>query len=164
MNNILSKKFYEQYIIMTEWIDTYINMMNDEDFETELSPGKNHGVWILGHLITSDDDFTFYMGKGNYLFEEYQDLFGQKSRLKKVSEYPPVTKLKEQWRLVCEKNKKVYESLSDNVLDEIPENMSDEMKSYFSTKGKVVMAWQLHQMYHCGQLGVLASRTGKKMF
>jgi len=163
MENILAKKFYQQYVMMIEWVDIYIKMLTDEEFEMELSPDKNHGVWIFGHLITSDDDFSYYMGKGNFMFPEYQDLFGQGSKLQPVKNYPEVSKLKEQWKSVCEKNKKIYESLKDEEFEESPENMTDEMKKYFITKGKVVMAWQLHQMYHGGQLSVLASRTGKKM-
>ena len=164
MENVLAKKFYQQYVMMIEWVDIYIKMLTDEEFEMELSPGKNHGVWILGHLITSDDDFSYYMGKGSFMFPEYQDLFGQGSKLQSVKNYPEVSKLREQWKLVCEKNKKVYESLRDKDFGEASENMTDDMKKIFPTKEKVVMAWQLHQMYHCGQLGVLASRTGRKMF
>jgi uncharacterized damage-inducible protein DinB len=164
MKDSLAKKFYQQYIMMIEWVDIYIKLLSDEEFEMELNPGRNHGVWIFGHMITSDDDFSHYLGKGNFMFPEYQDLFGQGSKLQPVNNYPKVSKLREQWGLVCEKNKKVYESLRDDEFEEAPENMSEEMKKFFSTKGKVVMAWQLHQMYHCGQLGVIASRTGKKMF
>jgi len=164
MENKIVKKFLEQYIMMVEWVNNYINPLSDKEFEMELSPGKNHGKWILGHLITSEDDFSHYMGKGDFLFPEYQELFGQGSKLQSPDKYPDVSKLKEQWKEVFEKNKKIYENLSDDELDEIPENLSGGMGSYFTTKGKVIMAWQLHQMYHGGQLSVLASRAGKKMF
>jgi len=163
MENLLAKKFYQQYLTMIEWVNIYVDMLTDEEYEMELSSGKNHGVWILGHMITSDDDFSYYMGKGNYLFPEYQELFGQASKLRPVKDYPSVSILKEQWKSVCEKNKKIYESLSDYEFEEVPENMTDEMKNYFLSKGKVVMAWQLHQMCHAGQLGILVSRTGRKM-
>ena len=36
--------------------------------------------------------------------------------------------------------------------EQIPENMKGEALNYFTSKGKIVMAWQLHQMYHGGQL------------
>ncbi|HMS64085.1 MAG TPA: DinB family protein [Ignavibacteria bacterium] len=164
MENVLSKKFYQQYIMMIEWVNIYINALDDKELEMELSPGKNHGVWILGHLIASDDDFSVYMGKGELLFPEYSELFGQGSKLKKVSEYPEVSKLREQWMTVFEKNKKIYVNLRDEEFEEIPENMDEDGMNYFTSKGKVIMAWQLHQMYHGGQLSVLAARVGKKMF
>ncbi|MCY7362672.1 MAG: DinB family protein [Ignavibacteria bacterium] len=164
MENKIVKKFLEQYIMMIEWVNNYINPLSDKEFEIELSLGKNHGVWILGHLITSEDDFSHYMGKGDFLFPEYQELFGQGSKLQSPDKYPDVSKLKEQWKEVFEKNKKIYENLSDDELEEIPENLSEGMEKYFTSKGKVIMAWQLHQIYHGGQLSVLTSRAGKKMY
>lgn len=164
MDDLISKKFLEQYVMMHEWLNNYINALSDEEYKMELSPGKNHGVWILGHLIESDDDFSVYMGKGDFLFPEYVELFGQGSKLKPPENYPPVQDLKNNWKVLFEKNKKIYENLKDHELEESPENMDDKMKEYFKTKGTVVMAWQLHQMYHGGQLSVLVARAGKKMF
>lgn len=164
MENNTSAKFREQYIMMIEWLNNYINTLLDEEFRLEISPGKNHGVWILGHLISSDDDFSVYMGKGELLFPEYQKLFGQGSRLQPPESYPPVSELKNKWNMLFEKNKKIYSELKDHELDEIPENADENFTGYFKTKGIVVMAWNLHQMYHGGQLGVLAVKAGKKMF
>lgn len=164
MENPVSNKFFAQFIMMIEWVNMYVNSLSDKDFEMELSPGKNHGVWILGHLVTSDDDFSFYMGKGDFMFPEYHDLFGQGCKLLPVENYPKVVVLKDNWNKIFQKNKIIYGNFKDNEFDETPENMNADMLNYFKTKGHVVMAWQLHQMYHGGQLGVLASRTGKKMF
>lgn len=164
MENSISKKFLEQYIIMVEWVNNYIDSLSDSEFEMELSPGKNHGVWILGHLIASDDDFSVYMGKGELMYPDYSELFGQGSKLQKISTYPAVSKLREQWKEIFMKNKRIYENLKDEEFEDIPENMDGESLKYFTSKGKIVMAWQLHQMYHGGQLSVLASRAGKKMF
>ncbi|MEO8665859.1 MAG: DinB family protein [Ignavibacteria bacterium] len=164
MENILVKKFLEQYIVMIEWVNLYINALTDKDFEMELSPGKNHGVWILGHMIASDDDFSLMMGKGELLFPEYQELFGQGSKLQPVKNYPAVEQLRKQWNDLFEKNKKIYEDLKDADFNQPPENTTDANKDFFNTKAKVIMAWQLHQMYHGGQLSVLAVRSGKKMF
>ena len=164
MENNVSKKFLEQYIMMTDWVNVYINVLDDKELEKELSPGKNHGVWILGHLIASDDDFSVYMGKGELIFPEYSELFGQGSTLQNVIEYPKVSQLREQWKAIIEKNKKIYENLKDEDLEQLPENMNADFLKHFTSKGKIVMAWQLHQMYHGGQLSVFASRAGKKTF
>ncbi len=72
--------------------------------------------------------------------------------------------LKQQWKSIFEKNKKIYENLKDEEFDEPPANITNDKQDYFKTKGRVIMAWQLHQMYHGGQLSVIASRAGKKMF
>lgn len=164
MENSTSQKFAQQYKMMTEWVNIYIGELSDEEFKMELSPGKNHGIWILGHLITSDDDFSVYMGKGDLLFPEYAELFGQGSKLQPAESYSEVSILKERWKQIIEKNNKIYVDLKDSELEETPENMTGDMENYFKNKGKVIMAWQLHQMYHGGQLSVLVARSGKKMF
>ncbi|MEP7146575.1 MAG: DinB family protein [bacterium] len=158
------EKFLRTIYYDDGWVNIYIDSLTDEEFEMELSPGKNHGVWILGHLITSDDDFSLYMGKGELLFPEYHDLFGQGSMLQPVKNYPKVLVLRKHWNDIIGKNKKIYENLKDEEFEHPPANIADNKEDYFKTKARVIMAWQLHQVYHGGQLSVLASRAGKKMF
>ena len=90
MANILSKQFQRQYEMMNEWIKGIIDPLSEDDLKMEVTPGKNHGVWLLGHLIVSEDDFSEYMGKGKAIFPEYINLFGQGSKLLPPGEYPPV--------------------------------------------------------------------------
>jgi uncharacterized damage-inducible protein DinB len=164
MDNIIAKKFFQQYEMMVGWINETMGGLSDEDFKTELSPGKNHGVWILGHMIVCDDDFSLYMGKGELLYPEFAETFGQSSKILPVEDYPPVAELKGWWNKVCLKNKKIYSELKDSEFDEPHALVTDFEKDFFKTKGRVVMAWQLHQMYHNGQLGVILSRAGKSKF
>jgi len=167
MENQIVKRFAEQYENMAEWVGMNIEPLNDDEYKWELSPGKNHGVWLLGHLITSDDDFSLFMGRGEMLYPEYPAIFGEGSKLQSVDNYPSVAVLKEQWKNVVEKNKKVYADLKDAELDErhgMIKDYEDYKKDSFKTKMSVIMHWQLHQMYHAGQLGILVSRAGKSRF
>ncbi len=164
MDTIISKKFYQQYLMMIEWVNIYINSLTDEEFEMELSPGKNRGVWILGHMITSDDEFSVFMGKGDLLFPYYPELFGQGSKLQPLQSYPEVSELRQQWNDVIEKNKNIYENLKDEELEQPHNNIVEGKEDFFKTKARVIMAWHLHQMYHAGQLGLLAAKAGKKLF
>lgn len=164
MENILSKQFEKQYDMMLEWVDGFLNSLSDDDFKTELAPGKNHGVWLFGHIIVCDDDFSVYMGKGELLYPEIAEVFAQGSKLMPVEKYPPVKELKDQWKKVCEKNKKIYSELIDKELSEPHAMVKDFETDYFKTKERVVIAWQFHQVYHAGQLGVLVSKAGKNRF
>lgn len=164
MDNILSTKFYQQYLMTIDWVNLYIDSLTDEEFEMELLPGKNHGVWIFGHLITSEDDFSLFMGKGELLYPDYREMFGQGSKLQPAKTYPKVSELRKQWTRITDKNKKIYENLKDEEFDQPHNNLVDYKEDFFKTKDRVIMAWQLHQMYHGGQLGILVARTGKKKF
>lgn len=161
MNNSLSKQFSRQYAMMVEWVNGTIDPLSDDEFKMEITPGKNHGVWLLGHLVTSDDDFSMFMGKGDQMFPQYYDLFGQGSKLLPPGEYPPVSELKNAWKKVCEKNRKIYSGLTDDELGEPHALVKDIEKDYFKTKDRVISAWHLHQLYHAGQLGIIVAQSGK---
>ncbi|MEO8209783.1 MAG: DinB family protein [bacterium] len=164
MENVLSKQFQRQYEMMLGWVDGTINSLSDEDFKMELSPGKNTGVWILGHLVVSDDDLSTFLGKGKLLFPEYVKLFGQGTKVQPVENYPDVAALKKSWKQVSERNKIIYSELTDKELNEPHAMIEDFEKDYFKTKERVIMAWQLHQVYHTGQLAIIKSRVGKSKF
>ena len=51
MDNPVSKYLSAQYDSMVNWVNGNIDPLTDEELQMELSPGKNHGIWILGHLI-----------------------------------------------------------------------------------------------------------------
>lgn len=164
MENPLSKKFAEQFELTVWWINDTLSRLSDNDFNLELFPGKNHGVWILGHLVVSDDDFSKFMGRGELLFPEYSEIFRQGSKVLPVENYPSVSELKKCWDDVCQKNRKIYLDLKDFEFDEPHAMLEDAEKDFFKTKGKVIMTWQLHQMYHNGQLAALLSKAGKSKF
>lgn len=164
MDNPVSKYLAAQYDSMVNWVNGNIDPLTDDELKMELSPGKNHGIWILGHLIVSDDDFSLYMGKGDLLFPEYYEIFGAKSKLQPVESYAPASLLRKQWKEVIEKNKKIYAELTDEEL-KLPHAKVDEFENdFFKTKENIAKFWQLHQMYHAGQLSILVSRAGKAAY
>lgn len=165
MGNTVVKKFAEQFEAMVEWVNGNIDPLTDDELKLEIAPGKNHGVWILGHLIASDDDFSVFMEKGDLLYPEYYELFGQGSKLLSVENYPSVQLLRKQWKSVVEKNRKIYADLTDEELNEPHGRMqSPPEKDFFKTKQRIIYFWQLHQMYHAGQLSILMSIAGKSQY
>jgi hypothetical protein len=147
---------------MASWVNVYLKNLTDEELTHEILPGKNHGVWMLGHLIASDDDLSLYLGKGPRLYPEYEGVFTQGSRLKPAGEYPAPSVLREQWYNVVEKNKKIYSELKDEELLQPHEMLKGKIgDDYFKTKGNVAINWLLHQLYVTGQLSVLRLACGK---
>ncbi len=147
---------------MRDWVDMYLDELTDEELRSEIIPGHNHGVWILGHLIASDDTLSEYLGKGPQLFPETQ-VFAQSSMLMPVEECPSVPELRKQWKEVCEKNDAVYRELRDEELQE-PHAMivGNPEEDYFKTKQGVIINWTLHQVHHAGQLALLLAKFGRR--
>jgi hypothetical protein len=164
MADEISKFLLNQFIEMHTWVNMYIDPLTDDELKLEFAEGKSHGIWILGHLIVSDDDFSLYMGKGDLLFPEYYEIFGAKSKIQPVESYAPATLLRKQWKEVVEKNKKIYAELTDEELKQPHAKIEDFENDFFKTKENIARFWQLHQMYHAGQLSVLVSRAGKSAY
>jgi len=79
---------------MTWWISETFKLLSDEDLKKPISPGRNHGVWILGHLVLSEVELSKYLGMGDFLYPENDILFGQRKKTGPVSSYPNVQELK----------------------------------------------------------------------
>ncbi len=162
MNNPVSEHLLMQWKWMLQWMDWVFQELSDEDFKEAVFDGGNTGIWILGHLIVSDDDLSLYFGKGTYLYPEYIDLFKSGTKPKPASEYPSIPELKEAWKRVCDKNEALYKEMNDEELNEPHALFKDGENNFVKTKGETASVWQLHQLYHAGQLGVLASRIKKQ--
>ncbi|MEZ4821217.1 MAG: hypothetical protein R2942_01950 [Ignavibacteria bacterium] len=68
------------------------------------------------------------------MFPQYYEVFGQGSKLLPPESYPPVSELKEAWKKVCDKNRKIYSELTDDELQQQHALVKDFDKDYFKTK------------------------------
>jgi hypothetical protein len=162
--NPVSASFAEQRLVLEQWVRFALDRLTNDDLALEIIPGRNHGVWILGHLIASDDDLSLFLGKGPLLFPEYQALFAQGCPCRAAGEYPSPDLLREQWDAVCAKNTRIHAALTDDELD-LPHDMveGNPADDYFGTKARVIMHWHMHQAYEAGQLALLAAKVGKSV-
>jgi len=148
---------------MVSWVNMYLNGLDNEDLKMELMPNGNHGVWILGHLIASEDDLSEYLGKGAMLFPLYQDIFKQGNKVQAVEKYPAIDVLRNCWKQVVDKNNDIYLKITDVELSEPHQKIKGKIEEdYFKTKEGCLKNWILHQMHHAGQLSVLRTISGKK--
>jgi hypothetical protein len=163
--NPVATRFYELWLCMTAWASGYIGRLSDDDLRMEVAPGRNHGVWVLGHLIESEDELSKFLGKGAMLYPDYEETFGMKSKLLPVEAYGQVAKLREQWNTVVAKNDAMFRNLNDAEWDEPHALVEGDVKDdFYGTKGRCVYLWNLHQMYHVGQLALLLAKVGKNVY
>jgi len=162
MSNAASQKLAEHYHNMVDWVNWQIEDLTDEEMRQSIAPGTNHGIWLLGHLIVSDDDLGIYLGKGDRLFPELFATFGQSSQCLAPEKYPTLPELKEMWKKVSERNHEMLLELSDEDLYQPHARFQDNERDFFKTKFRVISFWILHQQYHAGQLGLLNAVTMRK--
>jgi len=156
LENPVSHSLSKQYSDSIGWVNWILQSLSKEDFESEIAPGKNHGVWIFGHLIACEDDFVLFIGKGKIEYPEYQTMFAEGSKLLPVENYPSVSELKEKWNKLVSRNKKIYDELNDDELNEPQAQI--EVNDFWKTKEDIAVHWQHHVMYHAGQLALLVRK------
>jgi hypothetical protein len=153
-----------QHKVMIDWVEMYLDAVSDEEFKIEVVPGRNTGVWILGHLIVSDDDLSLYITKEPILFPELQTTFKQGSSKQDPETYPSVSELRQKWKSVCAKNDKLFNELNDEILDQYHEMIQgDPEADYFKTKERVLVNWTFHQIHMAGELALLLGKAGKRL-
>lgn len=153
--------FIEQWSIMARWISNTISRLSDEDLARTIAPNRNHGIWILGHLVQSEDELAVYLGKGDYLFPEYEALFGMGSPLLPIAQYPTAVLLRQQWAQAVARNQTALAAFADAEWNEPHTRIGNDSpldNDFFKTKGRCLAIWILHQTLHLGQLNVLLTK------
>ena len=163
--NPVAFRFHEQWLSMIGWANSYLNLLSDEDLNISIVLGKNHALWILGHLIESEDDLSKFLGRGEMLYPEYEALFGQGSKLQPLDAYPSAATLREQWKVVCQKNDKMLKTILDKEWDDAHALVNGDIEGdFYGTKGRCIHLWIIHQNYHVGQLALLLSLLNKTKY
>jgi hypothetical protein len=136
--------------------DKFFKAHTDEQLQTEVSPNRNTGVYLLGHLTAIHDAMFPLLGIGERLHPELESPF-IKNPDKAGIEKPAVNKLREYWKEV---NEKLSEKLASftaqdwlqkhNVVTE-----EDFKKEPHRNKLNVLLSRTNHVAYHLGQLAFL---------
>lgn len=138
------------------YLTKLINSLPDEQLEKEITPGKNTGVYLLGHLIAVSDGLLPLLGFGDRLYPEMEEMFlrtPDKSGLK----FPSIEELKRRLEAVNVELNKHFESTDvdgwfSRHMSVTPEDFSKEPHR---NRLNVVMNRTSHMANHIGQMILL---------
>ena len=136
-----------------------LDPLTDEQLLAETAPGRNSGVYLVGHLIAISDRLFPILGFGERLYPELDNAFID-SPDKSGIEVPTINKLKEYWDRV---NNKLANHISQMPADEWfnrHNNVSeaDFAKEPFRNKLNIIINRTNHTSYHLGQLVYLEKK------
>jgi len=136
--------------------DKFFNAHTDEQLQKEVSPGRNSGVYLFGHLIAIHDAMLPLLGLGEKLYPELENIF-IKNPDKSGIEKPSVKDLRNCW---IEVNKKLSQKFSGLSFDDWLQkhtaiNEEDFAKEPHRNKLNVLFSRTNHLAYHLGQLAFL---------
>ena len=147
---------------MTAWdaqnnqLNKLFSELNDEEWLKEIAPGKNRGIYLLGHLVAVHDHMIEVLGFGEKLFPEYYSVF-VKDPDKKNMDLPGIATLKENLDTTNATLKNHMQATSSAQWLERHMSVSPEdfAKEPHRNKLNIIISRSSHLAYHIGQLRLL---------
>ena len=152
-NQLIVKMIFDRWNAQIKNVDTFLGSVTDEQLQKEIAPGKNRGLYLLGHLIAVHDDMIPLLDLGDKLYPSLYETF-IKSPDKAVSEIPSAKDLREYWSKQNEVLTQKFESLQpDQWLEKhTAVSAEDFAKEPHRNKLNIIITRTTHLAYHTGQL------------
>jgi len=154
--DLLVKMILMGWDAQNSYLNKLISSLTDEQFAKEIAPGKNTGVYLLGHLIAVSDGMLPLLGFGDRLFPEMEEVF-IKNPDRSGQVFPPVTELKQRLEAVNTKLNSHFRSTEvDGWLSRHTAVSSEDfVKEPHRNKLNVVINRTGHMAYHIGQMRLI---------
>jgi uncharacterized damage-inducible protein DinB len=133
--------------------DKLFNSLSDEQIQQDVAPGRNSGVYLLGHLTAVHDALLPLFGLGEKRYPQLEDVF-VKSPDKSAAVKPSVKDLRNFW---SEVNTNLSQHFNRFTIDEWLQkhtSVTDEdfKKEPHRNRLNVLLNRTNHLAYHAGQL------------
>ena len=140
--------------------DKLFNELTDEQLANEVAPGRNTGVYLLGHLAAVHDAMLPLCGLGEKLYPELEDIF-IKNPDKSGLEKPATKELRKSWIEVNEKLSRHFSQFAAGEWFQKHTAVSAEdfAKEPHRNKLNVLINRTNHLANHLGQLVFLKTNT-----
>ncbi len=141
------------------WVDRSTRMLNelsDEQLQKEIAPGKNRGIYLIGHLIAVHDAIPEILGLGKKNYPELKAIFLDAPD-KTVDKIPSASELRTIWTAVHERLKNEFAKMEPDAWFTRHESMTDAdfEKDPARNKLSVLLNRTSHISYHAGQIILL---------
>jgi len=137
-------------------VDKLLETLTDEQLLAEIAPGKNTGIYLIGHLAATNDALLPLFGLGEKRYPELQTLF-QTTPDKSGLTFPSIIELKKYWKEINETLTRHFNQFtaSDWFAKHTAVSEEDFAKEPNRNKLNVLIGRSIHQGYHLGQLVLL---------
>ncbi len=136
--------------------NTALDSFTDEQLQKEISPGKNRGIYLLGHLIAVHDDMLPLLDLGSKEYPLLNKIFIEAPD-KSVAETPFAKELRTCWSRQCNRLGQKFESLPADEWFKKHTAVSTEdfIKEPHRNKLNILLTRTTHLSYHTGQFILL---------
>lgn len=137
-----------------------LDKISDEQLLNEISPGKNRGIYLLGHLVAVHDRMLPLLRFEDASYPELVPPFIEAPD-KTIADLPPVSQLREQWNIVNDKLAAHINSLkpADWFTRHASVSEEDFAKEPHRNRLNVLMGRTSHLANHRGQIVLLVQQS-----
>jgi hypothetical protein len=153
---VLTKIALNAWQIQTDRATKFINESSDELLLKEVAPGRNRGVYLMGHLIAIHDGISEILGFGKKAYPDLATIFITAPD-KTIDKIPTVSELRVMWTSVHDRLKNEFSTIPADKWFKRHESMTDAdfEKDPARNKLSVLANRTNHLAYHFGQLRLL---------
>jgi hypothetical protein len=136
--------------------DNVINNLTDEQLQKEVSPNRNRGIYLLGHLTAVHDKMLPLLNFEQQLYQNLDDTFLAKPD-KSVTTMPSAKDLRMYWKNVNSKLAEHFSKVKPEEWFQKHNSVSAEdfVKEPHRNRLNIVVGRTNHLSYHIGQLAFL---------
>lgn len=155
-NQLMVKMILDRWISLLKICDANLDSISDEQLLKEIAPGKNRGVYILGHLIAIHEAMLPLLDLGEPGHPELFETF-VKSPDKSIESIPSASEVRALWQSQMKSLTPKLESLTADQWFEKHNSVSAEdfEKEPHRNKLNVLLTRTTHLSYYSGQLRLL---------
>ena len=136
-----------------------LEKLSDEDLAKETAPGRNTGIYLLGHLTAVNDGIIKLFGIGEKLYPQLEAIF-LTAPDKSGQVMPSATELREYWHNTCNILHEHFKKMPTNdwMGRHTAVSAEDFEKEPNRNKLNVLIGRTTHQGYHFGQMAYLVKK------
>ena len=146
----------ESWNLTIKRISDLFDKLSDEEIMKEVSPNRNRGIYLLGHLTASHDYMLPLLGFRELMFPELKDSFLRDPD--NLNKQPfPSEELRQKWTAVNDELKKHLNKMAEDdwLQKHSAISIEDFAKEPHRNKLNVLISRTNHLSYHHGQLALL---------
>jgi len=141
-------------------LDNLLEKISNEELLKEVSPGRNTGIYLLGHLIAASESLILLLGLGEKLFPELEAIF-IKAPDKSGQNMPGPDVLREMWKKSSTHLMGLLDSINPIDWYNRHHSISEEdfLREPHRNKLSVLLTRTIHHAYHSGQIALLIPKN-----
>lgn len=160
-SSFIIKQVISSWLAQNKAIDDFFAKHEDDIYMNEVAPGRNTAVYLLAHLIATNDGIVTLLDLGERLFPELAPLAAEPETA--VPFKLSINELKRQWGILNEFLEYKFNAMpvSDWLEGHTAVSAEDFLINPMRNKLSILISRASHENYHRGQLIFLNEKLAK---